>query len=314
MPWRLYQGLSIHRPTQHQTKNKYSITADILSFQLCRRQYGYFSVKNFQPAHLTQVWFGTTAHQVLDKLHLHYSGLLDPRTKGQIPTNKNVEDYFNQVNESLKARGMKAISPNLRATALKVLTRFNRIEGINLYPKVINTELRLQNDQGDFILHGTVDLLKDISPEGVAAGLDPVEIWDYKGSKCPNIDRSDGERKMQRYIYQMYVYAYLYRLKTGRLPKKCILYFLNELANEPEPESRPQKATHEINFENPQHIQAISNAIEKFSATVKEIELAKQEDAWTPHETERPDEETCVICDIRWDCQAARGKYPMRYP
>ncbi|MGV8116107.1 PD-(D/E)XK nuclease family protein [Methanothrix soehngenii] len=313
MPWRFYQGLDIHQSTQHQIKNKYSITADILSFQLCRRQYGFFTVKNFQPAHLTQIWFGTTAHQVLDKLHLHYSGLLDPRTKGQIPTDRDVANYFNQVNESLKARGVKAISPHLRATALNVLTRFNSIEGTDLYPNVINTELKLQNDQGDFILHGTVDLLKDVSTEGVVASLDPVEIWDYKGSRHPNITRRDGQRKMQRYIYQMYVYAHLYWLKTGRYPRKCILYFLNELAIEPEPESRPRNAIYELDFINPQHIQAITTAMESFSATVNEIENAKQEDAWSPPD-ERPDEETCNICDIRWDCLAVRGNYPMRHP
>jgi putative RecB family exonuclease len=54
MSWRDYDILKgkIEEKSEPLTKNKYGITSDILSFQLCRRQYGFFAVRGYQPAHV----------------------------------------------------------------------------------------------------------------------------------------------------------------------------------------------------------------------------------------------------------------------
>jgi putative RecB family exonuclease len=294
-------------------KEKYSVTADILSFQLCSRQYGFFAVRKYQPAHVVQIWFGTIIHQVLDKLHMHYSGLLNPQTSGQIPSDNDVDLYFNQVEDSLRARGIKAINRDIRETALKVLKIFNRIEGPTLYPNVVDTECTLQTDRGNYILHGIVDVLRDVSVGRDIDNYDSVEIWDYKGSKFPDINRQDGQRKLERYTFQMLAYAELYRLKKGRYPLKGVLYFMNELNSDPEPNIRPSQAVYEIDFRNPSNIHHINQAMSTFSQVVNDIEQCKQRDRWDSPQ-QMPDKETCDICDLRWNCPTARSNYSMRYP
>lgn len=315
MSWMRYQNLVIPARLDVDMKEKYSVTADILSFQLCKRQYGFFAVRGYQPAHVVQIWFGTIIHQVLDKLHLHYSGLINPQIIGQIPSDNDVELYFNQVDESLRARGIRAINSDIRNMALKVLKIFNRIEGPNLYPNVLDTECSLQTDQGNYILHGVVDVLRDVSVTRNLQNYDSVEIWDYKGSKFPDISRPEGERKLERYKFQMLAYAELYRLKKGNYPLKGVLYFMNELNRDPEPNTRPDKAVYEIDFGDPLNIQQIIQAMSSFSQVVDDIEQCKQNDRWdplAPHQ--RPDKETCDICDLRWNCPTVRGNYPMRHP
>lgn len=311
MSWHDYSNLTIPIKKDTNIKAKYSITSDILSYQLCSRQYGFFAVRGYQPAHVVQFWFGTVLHQVLDKLHLHYQGLLDEKTKFQIPTDQDVITYFNDVDDSLKARGIKAVNPNLKKTAINVLTLFNKIEGPKLYPHVVDTECDLQSDQGNFILHGVVDLLKEVSSAKYSKEFDKVEIWDYKGTKFPDLDTKYGEAKLNRYRYQMLVYAELYKLKNGRYPLKGILYFMNELQGRKVPDETPPEATYVIEFRDKHNRESIDTALGDFAETVSEIECKKEYDTWNPPK-EMSDKETCDICDLRWNCSAV--KYPMRYP
>jgi len=311
MSWKQYQNLKIVVTPGAGIKEKYSVTADILSFQLCSRQYGFFAVRRYQPAHVVQIWFGTIIHQVLDKLHMHYSGLLDPNTKGQIPLDTDVETYFTEVEDSLRARGIKAINQSIMDIALKVLKIFNRVEGVNLYPYVLDTECALQADQGNYILHGIVDVLRDISVGRDIPNYDSVEIWDYKGSRFPDMNRQDGRRKLERYTFQMLAYAQLYRLKTGNLPLKGVLYFMNELDTVPKPTARPTQAAYELDFRNPLNLQNMNQAMQLFSQTVIDIERCRQQDRWDSPQ-QKPDKETCDICDLRWNCPTV--SYPMRYP
>lgn len=310
MPWQQYQNVNIVPQPTAQLKSEYSITADILSFQLCPSQYGFFAVKKYQPAQITQEWFGTIIHQVLDKLHLHYLGLFDPNTAGQIPTDSEIETYFNAVEDSLRARGVKAINQRARGTALRVLRIFNTIEGSSLYPNVIDTEYTLQADRTNYILHGKVDLLKNISSGSSLANYDPVEIWDYKGTKFPDINNAPGRNRLNRYKFQLLTYAQLYQLKTGNLPIKGLLYFMNELNTQPPPTNRPTQAVYELDFRDPSTLGNMNQAIQSFDQTVANIEQSKIQNNWpTP---QQPDKETCDICDIRWKCDAVN--YPMRYP
>jgi putative RecB family exonuclease len=311
MAWHDYSSLKIPIKKETNIKAKYSITSDILSYQLCSRQYGFFAVRGYQPAHVVQFWFGTVIHQVLDKLHLHYQGLLDENTKHQVPTDQDVVNYFNAVDDSLKARGIKAVNQSLRDTAINVLTLFNQVEGPKLYPQVLDTECDLQSDRGDFILHGVVDLLKEVSSAKYSKEYDKVEIWDYKGTKFPDLDSKYGEAKLNRYKYQMLVYAELYKLKNGRYPLKGVLYFMNELQGSEIPDETPPEATYVIEFRDKHNRESIDAALDSFAETVSEIECKREHDTWDAPK-ERPDNETCDICDLRWNCPVV--KYRMRYP
>ena len=53
-------------------RRAYSITADILAFRRCSRQYGYFAIKGYVPAQATQIYFGIVIHEVLDRAHRQF--------------------------------------------------------------------------------------------------------------------------------------------------------------------------------------------------------------------------------------------------
>src|SRR5205823_4642070 len=63
------QGMHIVPTREVKIRRPYSVTADILAFRTCSRQYGYFKVRNYAPAQATQLYFGIVIHQVLDRVH-----------------------------------------------------------------------------------------------------------------------------------------------------------------------------------------------------------------------------------------------------
>lgn len=299
MIWEKFKGVNVSQIEESPIKRRYSVTSDILSYQRCPRQYGFFAIKGYAPAYVAQMYFGTIIHEVLDRAHSHYKGLIDPQTKGQIPTDDDIETYFSQVEDALRARGIKALGHE-NEKAIEVLKIFNRLEGPSLYPRVKETEYALQADKETYILRGNVDVLienrdKEFSPKD-------AEIWDYKGQKFPT-DR----RIIKQYKFQMNVYAELYRMRTGVFPKKAILYFINEL--DKNTKKRPDKAYHEVEIK-PETVQ---EAMKFFEDTVRQIDGCRNTNVWNaPQRGDIPPTETCDICDIRWSCKSRN--YPRRYP
>jgi putative RecB family exonuclease len=258
-------------------------------------------VKGFNSTQETQEWHGTLIHQVLSMLHRKYFQNVKLRDKGimddnqVMPTDKDVEEFFKKANETLKSRGIHPKSRENEERILNILKTFNEKEGKTLYPKIIDTELRLQADMGNYILYGVID--------AVVEGNDGIEIWDYKGMKFPVPDQ-DGKKnkKLERYEYQMRVYAELYKQRFGNYPSKCVLYFMNEL-NTP----NSQNLKYEIDFSDENNIVKIKESIDDFSNTVGEIEYCKENNDWSIEK--ESDKETCDVCDLKWGCPAVKGKY-----
>ena len=331
-----FKGISIPLPNSTLVKRRYSVTQDVVSFRRCARQYGVFNVYNYAPAHQTQIYFGTVLHQVLDRCHAHFHGRVDPSTKGSLPDEgkvlsgeeiyeyfgelksaqkavttlppppSDIVRYFIEVENGLSSQGILAIRSDTRVQAVNILQYFNALEGPTLYPRVTDTEHRLQADQSNHILHGVVDLLVDSTDEMV----DPAscEMWDYKGSTRRGLNDKD----LQTYEFQMRVYAYLYQRKHGVLPKKAVLYFLNELDGPTCPTKRPVSALFEVSIE-PDEIQV---AIDEFTKTVGQIEQSRLTDTWEPAAPGEISEQDCRTCDCRWDCKtpnSGKGVKPI-YP
>src|SRR6202042_2026935 len=55
----------------------------------------------------------------------------------------------------------------------------------------------------------------------LAAAPGDVEIWDYKATRARSPFCND-------YVRQLLTYAALYRDRTGELPARCVLFFINE--------------------------------------------------------------------------------------
>jgi putative RecB family exonuclease len=278
------------------------VTRDILAYQQCSLQYGAFAARRYEPALVVQLFYGTIIHQVLDRAHAHYRGELGVPA-GTLPTDNDIDNYFTEVENALIARRIRAVQ-SARDQAKTILKRFNSVEGPALYPRIIDTECRLQADQGQYILHGNVDVLVASN----VGGANAVEIWDYKGAYKPSL----GDPDYQRYVFQMQVYADLYRQKTGHTPTRAILYFLNELSGTPVPTTRPINALLGVNLDPA----AVQQALQSFGQTVTQIEGCRATRVW-PDPTVAPALTTCNACDLRWNCNAAANfgrNYPMVYP
>jgi hypothetical protein len=301
-----FKGIAVPLDRSSSVKRRYSVTSDVLGYRRCARQYGAFRIHGYAPAQQTQLYFGTILHQVLDRCHGHFHGTTDPATKGLLPTEADIGSYFDDVEDGLKSRGIRAVTPKLREKALRILNYFNQLEGPALYPRVVDTEHRLQADQATHILHGVVDLLAD-DPSGTRAP-DDQEMWDYKGTTMP----LPGSAELKSYEFQMRVYARLYELKHGVLPKKAVLYFLNALDGDSCPKARPAGAIYEVKLTPAD----IDTAILEFNKTVGEIEASRATDHWPPAPPEVISSQDCAICDLRWDCPTPqKGKgVALRYP
>jgi putative RecB family exonuclease len=303
-----YSTMKVVSKPEVQTLPRFSLTADIVAYRRCPRQYGFFVEKGFVPAHTVQIFYGTILHEVLDRAHHHFRGFDDPSTKGKVPSEQDIERYFSEVENSLKARGIRAINSNLRDQALDVLKRFNKIEGPLLYPLVIDTEHRVRGTRGDYLMEGVVDVLIGPDADPINPPTDPSkwEIWDYKGQKRPK-EGSD----LQSYVYQMQVYCALYKIKNRCLPQAAKLYFLNELRSATT--SRPSSAVMEIPISDAE----IDTALNEFDKTAEGIKKSIDELKWDAPTPERAKEmeDTCTICDLRWSCSAWKSKpFSMQYP
>lgn len=273
------------------------------------------AVHGYQPSRTSQVFYGTVIHQVLDRAHAHFNGLIDPSTRGSLPDDADITRYFNEVRQSLRTRGVRGARVAVEDQALDLLKLFNTLEGPTLYPRVVDTEHRMQADERTYVLHGTADVL--VAPDDTDRGPETLEIWDYKGQRRP----SSEDPQLADYLFQMRVYAELYRRRNGAYPARGRLYFLNELYVElregrSEDEARANALlTVEITPAD------IAIAMDEFRRTVGDIEANRRLDSWLPPEVgQGPGEETCTICDFRWNCPTVRGdsrlgpKLPLRYP
>jgi putative RecB family exonuclease len=322
-----FKGISVLLSNNPVVKRRYSVTQDVVSYRRCARQYAAFNVHKYAPAQQTQAYFGTVIHQVLDRCHAHFHGIIEPSTKGLLPDNgltlseeeireyfdevkgaqkakktapsppSDIVRYFIQVENGLNSKGILAIRSDTRIQAVKILQYFNALEGPTLYSRVRDTEHRLQADQTDHILHGVVDLLVDATDENI----DPAncEMWDYKGSSRVGLNPKD----LETYEFQMRVYAYLYQRKHGVLPRKAVLYFLNELDGPTCPSQRPVNALIEVSID-PSEIQV---AINEFTSTVNQIEQSRCTNKWEPAAPGNISEQDCKNCDLRWDCKTPNG-------
>lgn len=289
-----FQGLQRNYEEGRSLRRRYSVTGDILSYRRCARQYGHFSEFDFSPAQAAQLWFGQVIHETLDRAHRQTRGQIEGK-EASIPTDEDIEEYFEQVSESLIARGIKPMSGDAKEKALAYLIRFNRQMGDVLYPKVRDTEHRLQSQRDEFVMEGIVDVL--VREDGEEDDPSTWEIWDYKASHVPDDDDAD----MRNYRYQMQVYAGLFKKKNGDFPSRAVLYFLAE--------DDPNDARVEIPFDEDR----IDEAMETFRRTVFDIEESRVREEW-PTPDENPSKETCDACDIRWDCPLREDDYPLRTP
>lgn len=280
-------------------KRRYSVTADILSYRRCKRQYGFFARRGYVSAQSGQLFFGTVIHETLDRAHAHFRGELEGVERGSLPDAKDIANYFGIAEKALRARGIRPLSRESRDIALRYVLDFNAQHGRSVYPRVIDTEHRLQKDKGGYVLLGVVDVIaeaEEVDPES-PGDWGRHEIWDYKGSKRP----AGSGHELEDYEFQMRVYAHLYELRNGKRPRRAVLWFLGE--------KDIGRQRHEVSLADSE----VGKAVKVFEETVARIEVSIAKDDWSRiRKEEAPSPETCDACDIRWNCPGPAKKYRIR--
>ena len=335
MPWRRYNELQIPEEDMGTDPETYSITADVLSFRRCPRQYLIYRERKFVPPNATQFYFGTVVHQTLDLAHSHFKGLVEGIEPNTVPTVQEVYRYFRTVENGLFARGVRPFSygprggagqdalhgnedygtlvntiGRERANAFTRIRFFNEIEGPQLYPRVIDTEARIDADQGSFIITGNVDVIASTDQGG-------RELWDYKSSKPEDLVETAAAGIDAR--MQMRIYAHIYHQRTGFAPTRGVIYCMGAIdpkALDQTNTERPENAIIEV--QNLDNVEEYQSAIENFSNTVHQIEQARENNQWPAPEGD-PGNSTCDACPKRWDCPYIvdlfrRSRYLRRFP
>ncbi len=297
-----FSALHVQRGKKEPVKRQYSISSDVLAFRRCRRQYGMYRVRCYRPAKTIQFYFGTVIHQTLDLAHEHYLGRLDPALKAIVPTEAELESYFLAAESSLRTRGIVPFSRVHRESALSLLKRFNKHYGPVLYPRVRDTECRLQMDLGRVVMQGVVDVLMASKSTSTAE----TGIWDYKGTEVPTGERM--KKLLHDYELQMKIYSLLYSSKFGQKPKEAILVFLNELKSDPPTMKEEQRAFLSLRLGK----EDLKVALQEFMHSVEEIEDERSRTGvqWaSPPLDMTPEQRTCEACDFRSGCETAIAAY-----
>ncbi|MDY0247276.1 MAG: PD-(D/E)XK nuclease family protein [Methanosarcina mazei] len=240
---RKFEGLDVKGRSVPTDSESFSLTADVLSFRRCSRQYHLLRESNFPPPNATQLYFGTVVHQTLDMAHAHYD-----ETK-IIPSNQDVYSFFRAVEDGLFKTGVKPFrmgpkngamtGPNdgdlsyeelsakigpERASAFVKVRLFNNIFGKELYPSIIDTECRLDLNMKDYTMTGTVDVLK--------RDQDNIEIWDYKSYEssifAPDKDGNISKEGKDA-IMQMRIYCNMYENRTKEKLSKAVVVCIGDL-------------------------------------------------------------------------------------
>jgi hypothetical protein len=286
---------------------KYSVTADVLSYKRCRRQYGFFAVRGLRSASATQRYFGTLIHDVLDQMFRDYKN-----TK-QLPNVQAIQTYVEQAHLRLIQSGIKALNTAVqKETITNILDRFVDLIGTPFFSNVQETEYPLErsmnHNQLQFVLHGTVDVMSGAIAHQIglnyATSPSDVEIWDYKSGHMPSANL------LSDYEYQMKVYAELYRQQTGSFPARCVLVFLGELAKDKVYEDckKDIRNLQKILITLHPTTSNVQPAVDDFVHTVTIIENEKIQPyhkQWDePNHPVDPD--TCAVCELRYQC----SKFP----
>lgn len=230
-----------------------SYTGDLLAHRRCPRAWAYEKYAQFHPYEQAQAMEGHLIHHAMEWLTKKY----DPNTN----THASKTDLENQLQHYFRvlwARGIRTTFQNKQNTIDRVVN--NLFPGGTMHPTVKaavegakHTEYELRTvkklvqaqfaGKSRLLLTGVLDLvLQSQSPlsysrkwvwddidtltghvEDCVVPSQPgdVEVWDYKGTRASTSHIRD-------YVIQLLTYAGLYGERVGKLPARCVLFFINE--------------------------------------------------------------------------------------
>ena len=229
-----------------------SYTGDILAHRRCPRAWAYEKHIGFVPYEQVQAMEGRLLHhaiewlsreyrdhkrlvsrdELLDHLERYYKvlrsrGITTAFTAKDELLNRIVDNLFDGHNMrravSVVVRGAEHTEYELRAVR-KVLPSSYGGKSRILLTGIIDLVLQ----QPDSLTYERVwdwddrdELTGSVSEQRLDAAPGDREIWDFKATRAKTSYLSD-------YVRQVVTYAALYQERTGELPKRCVLFFVNE--------------------------------------------------------------------------------------
>jgi hypothetical protein len=143
-----------------------------------------------------------------------------------------------------------------------------------------------------------------VTKHETSAQAGDLEVWDYKGTKSNSPFVPD-------YVRQLLTYAALYSEKTGKVPSRCVLFFVNE-------ERRDRKLL-AVSVDGPliarcvdwtiKQVQSLRQTMLQFQQNPRSIQggaLEKQNEP-VGHRTDDELRQQCTACGLRFDCDEYRA-------
>jgi hypothetical protein len=232
-----------------------SYTGDLLAHRRCGRAWAYEKHAGFHPYEVVQAMEGRLIHHAMEWLTRQYQETYQRRRHARPDELRAQLSHYFRV---LWARGIRTAFVSKEKTLDRVIE--------NLYPSgamdpivqavvegAQHTEYELRAvkkvlpaqyaGKSRILLTGVLDLviqqqrpltyhrvwqwdsMVDLTGRAIPAKLEAIsgdlEIWDYKGTRASTDYIAD-------YVRQLLTYAALFRDRTGALPVRCVLFFINE--------------------------------------------------------------------------------------
>jgi hypothetical protein len=251
--------LSVKRPVY--SLPSYSLTGDLIGFLRCGLQYRYQRLGNLPSSRPVQLWFGEFIHGVMEEAFVRYREQVQAGKPPAWPWAKaEIDNICDLVNTRLKARGLEAWAPNIRALGYQRAEAATQDLGPHLFPIVAEVEIRLTGSRpippipaalqfrraDRYEMVGVIDVVTNVRLAAPAVAANPIVrailsalpaglppefevIVDYKGMRRPP-SNSPRSNLWQQYAWQVQTYATLRAAQPGSKPVVAgALLYVNEI-------------------------------------------------------------------------------------
>jgi hypothetical protein len=233
-----------------------SYTGDLLSHRRCPRAWAYEKHVGFVPYEQVQAMEGRLLHHAMEWLARRYD------TDGELTTRGDLKKQLEHYYQVLRARGITTAFTTRDDVLERILNNLyvGKEEAARMHRAVSavirgaqHTEYQLRSvkkviperfaGKNKILLTGIIDLVLQqpdaltyyrrwmwddplalkghVEEQTLEATAGDEEIWDFKATRS-------STNYMEDYVRQVATYAALYRERTDRLPKRCVLFFVNE--------------------------------------------------------------------------------------
>lgn len=312
-----------------------SYTGDLLAHRRCARAWAYETYAGFHPYERIQAMEGRLVHHAMEWMTRRYAETRKHVTVDELRA--QLEKHF----RVLWARGIRTAFATKKDT-------LDRITG-HLFPRQVlhktaraaiegaqHTEYELRavrklvkgefSGKGRLLLTGVLDLVVqqdnpliyprtwqwtdapalsgEVASVPTTGKCGDLEIWDYKATRS-------NSRYLDDYVRQLLTYAALYEERTGRVPVRCVLFFVNESRPDMQLLAVPideKIVTNAVDWTIGQ-VRLLRETVLRFESNPMAVEGGDLTLRGEPVGKRTTDElrQQCTACGLRFDCTEYRG-------